>query len=477
MSKNVVILGAGPAGLMAAWDLMEAGYQVTILEKEAQVGGMCATQTFKGQKGEYRFDFGGHRFITKNPKLLAFVDKLMSDDLLFAQRKSVIRYRGRIYAYPLALKDLIQNAPMPLLFGSLFDLTKSLFKPKPNDRSKVSFAQWIESRFGKTLYRHFFEAYTAKLWGIDPKHLSGDWASQRISLIDLKDIVKRLLPQKKSNTSIRTYARQYRYPKWGYGQLYTRLAEELTKNGVNIVLNAEVCEFTYSQVQNTQEISAVTYKHANKAVELETTICNFVVSTLPLNLMCTMTGFDSGLSYRALRFLNMPMNTHDISDNTWQYLSDPEMLGTRLQEPKRRSSFMAPKGQTSVMIEIPCNKDDEIWSMSGEKLKARVMKDLNDLGVDPTLNNGEYFTSYTEHAYPLMDMDYQEKREQAITHLNQYENLIMSGRQGTFRYIFSDTAMEMGMMAAESIIKGIDQRRKIFDYRNEKVVLETQSVA
>src|SRR5690606_23959446 len=130
--------------------------------------------------GEYRFDYGGHRCITKNPKLLAFVDNLMADDLLFAQRKSVIRNRGRIYAYPLALFDLLKNAPKSLLLGSGIDFIKALFKAKPSDRSQVSFAQWIESRFGKTLYKHFFEGYTAKLWGIDPKNLSGDWASQRI---------------------------------------------------------------------------------------------------------------------------------------------------------------------------------------------------------------------------------------------------------------------------------------------------------
>lgn len=123
--KHVVVLGAGPAGLMSAWELMDAGYQVTIIERDDHVGGMCATQTFTGEHGEYRFDFGGHRFITKNPKLLTFVDKLMGDDLLFAQRKSVIRYKGRIYQYPLALVDLIKNAPLPLLLGEALILSSN----------------------------------------------------------------------------------------------------------------------------------------------------------------------------------------------------------------------------------------------------------------------------------------------------------------------------------------------------------------
>ncbi|MGF1696192.1 FAD-dependent oxidoreductase [Vibrio lamellibrachiae] len=470
--KHIAILGAGPAGLMAAWELVEAGHKVTLIEKADHVGGMCATQTFQGKHGEYRFDFGGHRFITKNPKLLNFVDTLMGDDLLYAQRKSVIRYKGRIYQYPLALMDLIKNAPMPLLIGGGVDLLKQLFKAKPKDQSSVSFAEWIESRFGKTLYKHFFEGYTAKLWGIDPKFLSGDWASQRISLMDLKDVARRLLPGRQS--SVRTYARQYRYPKMGFGQLYTRLGEELVKKGVEIKLNSEVSGVS---IAADNRIESVQYTVPDTPDNVGTVACDEVISTLPLSIMCDLTGFDSKLEFRSLRFMNMPMETDNISDNTWQYLSDPEMLGTRLQEPKRRSSFMAPEGRSSVMVEIPCDKNDETWTMAGDKLQTRILEDLDALGVDKKLATGEYFTSYTEHAYPLMDMTYQSKREKAITHLCQFDNLIMTGRQGTFRYIFTDTAMEMGMMAAQSVLDGKDRRREIFDFRNEKVVLEVQSVA
>ncbi len=467
-SRHVVILGAGPAGLMAAWELNDAGYKVTIIEREAYAGGMCATQMFKGEHGEYRFDFGGHRFITKNPKLLEFVDELMGEELMFAQRKSVIRYRGRIYQYPLMLTDLIKNAPLSLLVGGGIDLLKQLFVPKPQNRSQVSFAEWIESRFGKTLYKHFFEGYTAKLWGIDPKNLSGDWASQRISLMDLKDVARRLLPGKRSN--VRTYARQYRYPKWGFGQLYTRLAQELEKRGVTLILNSDVSGLSLEKAR----IGAVQYTNGDSQETIE---CDQLISTLPLPLMCKLTDFDSGLTFRSLRFMNMPMETDNISDNTWQYLSDPDILGTRLQEPKRRSSYMAPTGRSSVMVEIPCNKGDDVWRMPGEKLQEKVLDDLASLGVNPQLATGEFFTSYSEHAYPMMDMTYQEKREKAITHLAQFDNLIMTGRQGTFRYIFTDTAMEMGMMAAQSIIDGKDRRREIFDYRNENTVIEVQSVA
>ncbi|QFI37221.1 FAD-dependent oxidoreductase [Moritella marina ATCC 15381] len=467
MSKKIVILGAGPAGLMAAWEFNQAGYEVTILEREEFVGGMCATQTFQGEKGEYRFDYGGHRFITKNPKLLQFIDDLMTDDLLYAERTSVIRFKGRTYNYPLAIGNLLRNAPISLLAGAAVDLVFKLpFQKRPSEQSTSNFAEWIETRFGTTLYKNFFEGYTGKLWGIDPRQLSADWASQRISLLDLKDVARRLIPTR--GATPRTYAKKYRYPKLGFGQMYTKLAEKLQLQGVTIVQGANITALQ----QCVNRIDAVTYELNG---EMHTISCDHVVGTIPLPVVCTLTGFDSGLTYRSLRFFNMPMATENVSQNTWQYLSDPELIGTRLQEPRRRSPFMAPKGQTSVMIEIPCDKGDDVWNMDNNKLLKRVKADLEHLDV-PDVSTGEFFTTYTEYAYPMMDVSYNEKRERAITHLNQFDNLVMTGRQGTFRYIFTDTAMEMGLMAAEGIIKGEDNRRKIFDHRNEKTVIEVQSI-
>jgi protoporphyrinogen oxidase len=467
MSKQIVILGAGPAGLMAAWELNQAGYQVTILEREDFVGGMCATQTFQGKKGEYRFDYGGHRFITKNLKLLQFVDELMTDDLLYAERTSVIRFKGRTYNYPLAIGNLLRNAPLSLLAGAAVDLVFKLpFQKRPTEQSTSNFAEWIETRFGTTLYKNFFEGYTGKLWGIDPRQLSADWASQRISLLDLKDVARRLIPTR--GATPRTYAKKYRYPKLGFGQLYTKLAEKLQEQGVVIIQGANITGLERSA----NRITAVTYELAGHTQSIH---CDNVVATIPLPVICTLTGFDSDLSYRSLRFFNMPMATENVSQNTWQYLSDPELLGTRLQEPRRRSPFMAPAGETSVMIEIPCNKGDDIWHMDNTKLLQRVKQDLDHLNV-PDVSTGEFFTTYTEYAYPMMDVSYNGKREAAIDHLAQFDNLVMTGRQGTFRYIFTDTAMEMGLMAAEGIIKGIDNRREIFDHRNEKTVIEVQSI-
>ena len=457
---SALILGAGPAGLTAAYRLLEAGVKVTILEKGAREGGQGGTQTFEGKHGTYRFDYGGHRFITHNAGLLRLVEDLVGDDLLTSMRKSVIRFKGRTYDYPLALGNLLDTAPSSLLMGAVGDLATLPFRVRRDD----NFATWVTSRFGSTLYKNFFEGYTAKLWGIDPTELSADWAGQRISLIDLKDVAKRLFLTGKNTP--RTYARAYRYPKFGFGIIFERLVERIEKMGGELHCSTPVAAMEF-------EGDRITAVHAGG----ECFKADSVVSTISLPDMVRLTGGESELRYRGLRFFNMPIAMENLSDCTWQYLSDPEIMATRLQEPKRRSPFMAPKGHTSAMLEIPCDPGDRLWEMSDDDMFPEACKMLERLGVDVSKVTGEYFSAYARQAYPLMTVGYENGRERAIAHLNGFSNLIQTGRQATFRYVFTDTAMEMGEMAAASLINGQDRRREIYDHRSERTVIETQSVA
>lgn len=457
----VAVLGAGPAGLTAAWKLAKAGLPVTVYEKRSSAGGLGGTTRFEGRHGTYHFDYGGHRFITHNRDLLQLVEELVGDELLTALRQSVIRFQGRTYHYPLSLGNLLRTAPTSLLAGAALDLAAMPFSTPPQ---ATSFADWIEGRFGKTLYRTFFEGYTRKLWGIDPRELSADWAAQRISLIDLRDVARRLLPT--GGGTPRTYARSYRYPKHGFGVIFERLAEEITRLGGRFCYDTPVTGLKLSEGTIHKLISG------DREIPVGT-----VVSTLSLPDMMLLTGGESSLKFRGLRFFNMPMAVENVSPNTWQYLSDPGLIATRLQEPKRRSPFMAPEGHSSLMLEIPCDPGDALWHLPDDQLFARAKEDLGHLGIDPALATGEYFSAYARQAYPLMSVGYENERARAIAHLNRYGNLIQCGRQGTFRYIFTDTAMEMGLMAAESLIEDRDRRAEIYDHRNERTVIETQSVA
>lgn len=462
-NSDVLIIGGGVAGLIAGIKLQEAGKKVVILEKESEVGGQCRTQILKSNQEEYRFDYGGHRFITNNESLLEFVEEILAEDLLVAQRSSVILHQNRVYDYPLNLKNLLKIAPLSLIIGACFDTIKIMLKiEKPNNKN---FKTWITSRFGKTLYKNFFGPYTQKLWGIEPEQLSADWAGQRISLLDLKDVFKRLLLQNKN--TVRTYAKSYRYPKYGFGELPQRMAKKFENLGGQIYLNAEVTHFEYEE-HTIKKVSTAT--HHFQATN--------IISTMPLNEMSSKLGFESQLQFRSLRFLCLGLDIQDFSPYTWQYVSDYELIPTRIQEPKRRSKYMSPKGKSSIMLEIPCNKGDNIWNMSEENLLEIVKKDLKKLNFEIEDKIVDYFSFSTEHAYTLMDTNYNQRRDQTIAYLNQFDNLIMAGRQGTFRYIFMDTAMETGLMAAQKVIdNGSMTKEKIYNHRNEKIVIETKSVA
>jgi protoporphyrinogen oxidase len=463
--EHVLILGAGPAGLMAGLELARGGCPVTVLERAPEVGGLSGSRSFHAASGEYRFDYGGHRFITASRDLLALVEELLGNDLLVAERSSVIRFRGRTYAYPLEMGNLLWTAPPSLLAGALRDLARIALRPGPRD---ASFADWIESRFGTTLYRAFFEGYTRKLWGIDPRELSADWADQRISLVDLRDVARRLVPFRAATP--RTYARRYRYPRTGFGLLFQRLAERLVAEGGALVLGAEVRGIELRD-------GKITSVHVLENGHERVLSCDQVVSTLPMPDLVRMTGGESALRFRGLRFLNLVMDMPDVSPFTWQYLSDPEIAATRLQEPRRRSPFMAPPGKTSIMLEIPCDPGDALWSASDAEVYDRALSDLERLGVDVTRATGEHFSTRARTAYPFMDLGYREERARAIAWLGQIENLSLCGRQGTFRYIFSDTAMEMGIAVARTLLERPGVRPDVLEMRNEHTVIEAQSVA
>lgn len=461
-SAHVVVLGAGPAGLTAAWELLRAGQRVTILERRGKSGGLGGTTLFEGKAGTYRFDFGGHRFITANPALIRLVDDLLGDDLLVAERHSVIRFDGRVYDYPLSPGNLLRTAPTRLLTGVACDFLRGRTGRAACDDD---FASWTTARFGPTLYKTFFAGYTEKLWGIPPEKLSGDWADQRISLTNLGEVLRLLMPVGADNP--RSYARRYRYPRLGFGQLFEKLARRLVLEGAVIRHEVTVTGFGYDQTRITRVDTD------NGPVD-----CDAVISTLPLPAMQQMTGGGpSALKFRGLRFLNFPMSGGDVSRWTWQYLSDPSMLATRLQEPRRRSPHMAPPGMSSLMMEIPCDPGDELWQASDDALFNRVQGDLAQLGIPPERATGEVFSTRAPHAYPLMQLGYHRERDRARRHLHQFRNLIQTGRQGTFRYIFTDTAMEMGLMAAQMVVSGQDTRDQIYDHRNERTVIEAESIA
>ncbi len=443
--ETIVILGGGPCGLSAAWELSNTGKTVVIIEAQSTWGGLCKTVRYKG----FNFDLGGHRFISENDVLLNRIKALMGDELLVSERVSAIRLNGREFQYPLSAGDIIKQTDVGFLARCLVDYVYQSIYKKLKYSPDTSFEDWVINRFGHTLYNTFFKDYTQKLWGIPSNKLSSDWAAERISLLNLWDVVLRLCGLK-SNTP-RTYTSEFFYPKQGIGQIFDYIAEEIKRDGVSIMLNARFKRLLLEG----GNIRGVVYDTNGKE---EVINCEWVISTIPVTDLLPASEMRGkfqdvstsvrSLKYRSLRFLNILIEKPEIGKNTWTYIPDEQYIMTRIQEPKKRSPHNAPVGNTSLILEIPCYFNDEVWNMPDDMLFRRGIDDLTKLGIDIKDRVIDYFYTRERHAYPIYQLDYKQHLNNILSWVNSIENLHISGRNGLFRYVFMDRAMEMGFEAA-----------------------------
>lgn len=473
--KTIVILGGGPAGLSCAWHLIEKGYKIVLIEKENRCGGLCRTFDYQG----FKFDLGGHRFISSNNDLINKVKYLLKENILIRERKSIVKIDGQEFTYPINIRDLLTKLDFWTIIKINGDL---LYKSLGIKKTEVnSLEDWCISKFGKTIYNKFFKAYNEKLWGISAKYISSDWAAQRIPSLNIRNFLISLIDPRPEK--IRTFAKHYLYPKTGMGTIFDHITKVIDKKGVKIFTNCELTEIVY---ENTT-IKKINLLQNKNPISIN---CDYLISTIPLSsLISLFSGYPmfsrlntlaNDLKDRSLRFMNILIDRPKISDNTWQYIPQKEVIFTRIQEPRLRSPFMVPADKTSLMLEIPCNKGDSIWDMEETKLLSKVLNDLKILNINISKNEIlGYFSTYAEYAYPIYTHNYYQNRKQIIDFfIDHYENIILCGRQGTFNYLFMDFAMLAGIHAAEYILNkntALD-RKKIANIMNFSELVETKSL-
>ena len=444
-----VILGGGPCGLAAAWQLCHFGAKPVVIEREPLVGGLCATHERDG----WRFDLGGHRFVSGDAALSRWLESLLGDDLLVGERKSVVLYRGRRFRYPLEAIDLVRTLGVRENARAIAGWAAARVHARLWPREERSFEDWVTSRFGRPLYEAFFGPYTRKLWGLDPSRISADWAQERISLLDLRDVALRLMHLRRS--PVRTYARHYRYPRLGMGQLYRTMADEVIARGGEIRRATRVAGLEASG----DRVTAVLVDGPGGAERIPV---GELLSTVPLPDLARMLRSDlpakieaaaRRLHFRALAFVNLMLSRQDFSENTWMYVASGELTMSRIQEPKRRSRFMAPEGRTSLMLEVPCDLGDRTWGASDAELRSRMLSELDALGT-PVRDVLSSFVVRVSHGYPVYHLGYERDRQALLAEVAAFTNVRSAGRQGLFRYVFMDAAMQMGMKAASQMIAG-----------------------
>lgn len=454
MQKHAVILGAGPAGLSAAWELSKEGARVDVIEMESRVGGLCRST----KKGDYILDLGGHRFITHDDALLAQIEGLMGEELMLRQRKSTIRLQGKFFSYPLEIVDILKKMELRISLKSGLDLLMTklgAYRTMPD----TSFENWVIKRFGRTMYDVYFGPYSYKLWGIPPDEISADWAAQRISLINITDVLLRALGRKKDMP--KTYAANFLYPKKGIGQIFERISEEIEKGNGKVHLNSKVEKI----ILKDNHIEKIIYIHDGTEKEISG---DFVISTIPIfefilgiepkaeDRYLSVAG---AMKVRSIKFLHMMLNVEHISDNTWIYVPEEKYLFFRIQDRRNWSPTTVPGGHNALTLEIACNKNDSIWNAPNDQIFERCIKDLEELGLIARHMVTGYFTEKIEYAYPVYSLDYRESVKTLCDFLSGIKDFISIGRQGLYRYNNMDHSMQMGMLTAKHILHGYPRQR------------------
>jgi protoporphyrinogen oxidase len=452
MQPGAVILGAGPAGLSAAWKLSEAGVKVTVVESDSQVGGQSQTLRRDG----YLFDLGPHRFHTDNTAVLADIERLMGR-MPEKPRRTRVHFLGSYYDYPLSAGNLLSSLSPWLGFVCFADFLATWLRNRVRPAADDSFEAWVVNRFGRRLYDVYFGPYTAKVWGEDPRKLSASWAAQRIAVVDLWDLILRILNLRRGYNGYQhsPYKPDFWYPRDGVGFIYERMAEEIEKNGGSIRLNSSVVEVRHAD----ERVNSVVVESGGRREEIA---ADFFVSTIPItSLVASLTprppadvlATASQLRYRSMVYLCLMIDRESVSDDHWIYFPGAELIFNRVSEMRNFTPDAAAPGKTSLTIEISCDPGDAIWNASDDELYRRSIDGLVSVGLIQERDVIGHFFVRKGYAYPTYDLDFQVNLGLLAYHLADLKNLISAGRQALFRYINQDHAIEMGLCAAEEIIR------------------------
>lgn len=445
--SKVIIIGAGPAGLTAAHELVKAGFEVTIIEKETQIGGISRTINYNG----YFFDLGGHRFFTKYPEVKKIWAEVLPDDFLLRPRLSRIYYRGKFFYYPLRPLNAFWNLGPITSSVALLSYLKARIKPYPYPEN---FEQWVTNQFGKKLYEIFFKTYTEKVWGVPCTRISADWAAQRIKGLSLGKAVINSFGLK-GKAQVRTLIDQFLYPRLGPGQFWEKMAKIICRRGGKLILGAEAVE-----IRRTEEGKFLIKMRSRNSIEEITGTS--LISSMPLSEL--VLSLQPGppdrvikaarqLGYRDFYIVSLIINRESIFPDNWIYLHSAEIKAGRIQNFKNWSPDMvADPGKTVLGLEYFCFASDPEWSQPDSQLISLAVEDLERLGF---AGKGEVLDATVVRvpkAYPVYSPDYRENIRIIKEYLLRLGRLQTIGRNGLHRYNNQDHSMMTAIQAVRNFM-------------------------
>lgn len=455
---DVAIIGAGPAGLTAAYLLTKAGKSVAVIEKDATyVGGISRTVEHEG----YRFDIGGHRFFSKSQQVVDLWNEILPDDFIQRPRMSRIYYEGKFYSYPLRAFEALANLGLLRSTACMVSYLKSRAFPI---REVKSFEDWTTNQFGKRLYSIFFKTYTEKVWGMPCDEMSADWAAQRIKGLSLwgavVDGLKRSLGLNKrpnDGQAVKTLLETFRYPRLGPGMMWDAARDKMLATGHGHLFMGHALEQLAADGDGGWRMST-SGPDGRRVIRAAHAISSAPMRELAARLhpLPDTTLNAVKLKYRDFLTVALKIRSADLFPDNWIYIHDSKVQVGRVQNFRSWSPEMVPDPEVAcVGLEYFCFEGDGLWASSDEDLIALATREMEILGLcDPAQVIGGAVVRQ-EKAYPVYDEDYA-ANVAAMRHEleTKHPTLHLVGRNGMHRYNNQDHAMMTAMLTVENILAG-----------------------
>jgi protoporphyrinogen oxidase len=444
-SPSIIVIGAGPAGLTAAYELTKRDRPTLVLEMSNQVGGIARTEVYKG----YRFDIGGHRFFTKVEAVQHLWKEILGDDFIKVPRLSRIYYQGGFFNYPLEVKDTLRQLGLTESAKIMLSYAKvKLFPCKQEE----TLEEWVTNRFGRRLFQTFFKTYTEKVWGIECDKIGADWAAQRIKGLSLRTAVMNALF---SVNNTKTLIKEFDYPILGPGMMWERCQEKIEAQGGEVRMNTGVVQIKRQGMQ----IQSIVTRQDGEIQELPV---EQLISSMPVTALvqrmdppppAAVLEAAKALSYRAFIIVPLIIDRADLFPDNWIYIHSPAVKVGRIQNFKNWSPAMVPDpSKTCLGMEYFCDEGDALWNMSDTELLDLATREVAALGLSPIEAVEDGVVIRQAKAYPVYDRDYRQHLQVIQDYLDAFENLQTTGRNGMHRYNNQDHSMLTGLMAARNLL-------------------------